>query len=320
MHLGMDPTFMRLFSIFQPHHLQKRTAVINGQMRFVHYTSPEAAMKMIRSSEVWLRKSTTMNDFSEIQHGLGCLDSVMRQPEMASRFRGVLDYGFAGLSSEVESMFHQWRVDLVNQTYLTCISEHGGPDEDRYGRLSMWRAYGGIAVVLNPAAFMATTDALSTYSSPVRYRNEGGFYDDFASLIQQMEHDRDFIAAQPRETIKWMSLQMLRYFGLCTKHPAFMEEREWRIFHSPNYQSSPKMTRSIEIIRGVPQPIYRLPLANDPQAGLNNLSVPEIVEKVLIGPTPDAHVQAEAFAEVLKQAGVNNPWERIVVTAIPLRQ
>lgn len=310
----------RILQITHSYDREKRSAARDLGLRFVHYTSPEAAIKMIRNEEVWLRKSTTMNDFSEIQHGLGCVDFALAHMQNRTRFQAALDHGHPGLFAEVDADFQKWRIDLVNQTYLTCISEHLDGDEDKYGRLSMWRAYGSVAVILNPAAFMGATDALATYSSPVRYRDKDGFLADFEAILQAMEHERDFLAARERQNVKLAVFQMLRYFGLCTKHPAFSEELEWRIFHSPNFQSSERMKRDIEIIRGVPQPVYKLPLKNAPDAGLHGLSVNDLVQKILIGPSLDAVVQAEAFVEELRLRGVGDPWQRVALTSIPLRQ
>ena len=299
--------------------MEKRDKAKETGLRFIHYTSPDAAMKMIVNQEVWMRKSTTMNDFSEIEHGLACLDHIWGTGQ-ADRFRAVLEKCFPGLPDEIEGEFRQWRPHLQVQTYLTCISEHLGGDEDRYGRLSMWRAYGGIGVVLNPAAFMGMTDALATYSSPVNYKDVDGFAADFNALVDRMEYEIDFIAARERETVRWLAFMMLRYAVLCTKHPAFIEEREWRIFHTPTYQASDRVIKEVETIRGIPQPVCKIALKNDPMVGLNNLEVHELVEKIIIGPTPDPWVQAEAFIMALEKRGVPNAHERVFVTNIPLRQ
>lgn len=309
----------RLTRIFHPHQMKKRDDAKKDGLRFIHYTSPDAAMKMIMNEEVWMRKSTTMNDFSEIEHGLACLDNVWNTGQH-ERFRSVLQNCFPGLPEEIEAEFRTWRPHLQVQTYLTCISEHLGGDEDKYGRLSMWRAYGGIGVVLNPAAFMATTDALATFSSPVRYQGVDDFAAAFNHIVDHMEHESDFIAARERQVVKWLGFMMLRYAVLCTKHPAFIEEREWRIFHTPTYQASEKVIKSIETIRGIPQPVCKIPLKNDAQVGLNNLEVSELVERIIIGPTPDPWVQAEAFVMALESKGVPNAHERVYVTNIPLRQ
>lgn len=47
---------------------------------------------------------------------------------------------------------NQYIKDIETRTYITCLSEHLS-NEDNYGRLSMWRAYGhstGIALIISP--------------------------------------------------------------------------------------------------------------------------------------------------------------------------
>lgn len=63
----------RASRIFFPD-IQRRTEeslLAGGQ--FVYYTSAETATRIIRNKQIWLRNTTTMNDYSEVQHGFQCL-------------------------------------------------------------------------------------------------------------------------------------------------------------------------------------------------------------------------------------------------------
>ena len=71
--LGLSDEQLRIFGIFHPHNLKKIAFALENNLRFVHYTTADTAIKIIRSKEVWMRKATSMNDFMEIQHGLDCL-------------------------------------------------------------------------------------------------------------------------------------------------------------------------------------------------------------------------------------------------------
>lgn len=70
---------IRLKSIFMPHARKQREALYMGStglkpwVRFVHYTSAEAAFKIIESKRVWMRNTTCMADYSEVQHGFEIL-------------------------------------------------------------------------------------------------------------------------------------------------------------------------------------------------------------------------------------------------------
>ena len=51
------------------------------------------------------------------------------------------------------------------ETYISCLSLHE-PWEDRIGRLSMWRAYGDVALIINNTPLTAVTDRLGVYLDP----------------------------------------------------------------------------------------------------------------------------------------------------------
>lgn len=144
----------RLVQIFHPYACEKSRAVKDERRRFVHYTSAEAAMAILRSREVWMRKSSCMNDFMEVTHGRDCLVNAYNC-EIGAEFKRALEAIFPGTSRQVQETFDTLLPQLFTETYLTCVSEHLEA-EDVFGRLSMWRAYGkgtGVALVLKSAAF-----------------------------------------------------------------------------------------------------------------------------------------------------------------------
>jgi len=113
----------------------------------------------------------------------------------------------------------------------------------------------------------------------------------------------------------------LRIFGVvCTKHPGFAEEREWRVVYSPSMYPSNHLIRAIEVIQGVPQPVYKIPLKNIPEEGLVGAEIPELLDRIIIGPTQYRLAIWEAFMDLLRQAGVADPAKKIVLSNIPLRQ
>jgi hypothetical protein len=52
------------------HHARE---VHEGGARFVHYTSAESALSIIKSKHLWMRNTTCMTDFREVQHGFDIL-------------------------------------------------------------------------------------------------------------------------------------------------------------------------------------------------------------------------------------------------------
>src|SRR5712691_3848103 len=79
---------MRLESIFTPYavkHRQKFYKGIDATARFVHYTTAEAALQMIRSKRFWMRNASSMSDYREVELGheilVGYLHDKSKRPE-----------------------------------------------------------------------------------------------------------------------------------------------------------------------------------------------------------------------------------------------
>jgi Protein of unknown function (DUF2971) len=316
----------KLYEIFFPYAHEKQLAAKANNTRFVHYSSADAAMKMITNREVWMRKASCMNDFSEIDYGSLCLRAALRSAE-GNRLVEVLERLFPGLCREVAQIFDHWLPWRLENTYLTCFSEHRSPDEDVLGRLSMWRAYGGgtgVAVVTTATPFLTESHALRAYTSPVGYFTEAQFRQRLADVVSRIEANEPFLQGIDREEVKIRLFNMYLYAATCTKHPGFKEELEWRIIHHPDLYPSPHLTKSIETIRGVPQLVFKIHLRNIPAEipieRLDGIEIPELVERVIIGPTQHPTVIREAFIMELSAAGVRDAARRVVISDIPLRQ
>jgi hypothetical protein len=266
-----------------------------------------------------------MNDFSEIDYGMRCLRDAVFSPE-GNNLRTILDALFLGLFQEVAQAFDGWRPSILENTYLTCLSEHR-PKEDVLGRLSMWRAYGGatgVAIVLSPTPFLVESHALRAYTSPVGYFTPIEFHKRFADVVSRIAAGQSFLRGVGRDAVRNSLFNMFLFATTCTKHPGFDEELEWRVTYNPNLHPSPHLTRNFETIRGVPQPVYKIPLRNIPAAApterLDGIEIPQLVERVIIGPTQYPTAVSEAIAAKLEQAGIVDAWKRVFMSGIPLRQ
>lgn len=314
--VDQDPAF----EVFHPYAASKtRDAEASGQ-RFVHYTGAETVMGIIRSRRVWMRKSSTMNDLMEIEHGLDCLRSAYAKHK--DRFSTIFERLFPDFAAKLEGHFNGWLPRFRNDTYISSMSEHD-TSEDKLGRLSMWRAYGGrcgVAVVMNQTPFFTPSDALHAYTSPVAYLDEDTFGVEFARLLDSIEERSELVSQMGEEAVFARMFEVFRAAVLCTKHPGFREEREWRIIYSPSYAASEIVEREVVSINGVPQPICKLPLENFPDGGFYGAAIPDLVERVIIGPTEFPRVVRESLIEVLRDAGVPDPDRRVFVSDIPLRQ
>lgn len=308
----------RLLQLFYPHMLERLDKLAGGG-RLVHYCSADAAMGILTDSEVWLRNTTCMNDFTEVEHGLQALSDAYHSPA-GQRFRAALNAAHADVADEIVKTFDQHQDNLRFNSYLICLSEHA-TSEDVLGRLSMWRAYGresGIALVLRNEPFRMNTNVLATYSSPVRYATKADLEQDFETLAIATESETAFLSQLGREVVGGNLFNLLKWAALSIKHPGFLEELEWRVVHNPALETSDVVLPDVKSVRGVPQTIYRLPLRQFPDAGFST-AVPDIIDRVIIGPTQYPLALQSAFVELLRRAGVPEPHKRVVVSDIPLR-
>lgn len=291
----------------------------NGN-RFAYYTTAEVAYQIIESKQIWMRNTTTMNDYMEIDYGL---DLLLRAYEGTSgvKLKTAIDLCHVGLADEVWNQVKAWLPGFRADTFITCISEHD-PRENELGRLSMWRAYGGktgVALIVNGAPMSLQTNALGAYSSPVSYLNQIQFCESMELVASNIENYSKEISALNREDVKNTLFTMFRFAVLCTKHPGFREEKEWRIVASPVLHPNNLLKSDVEIVHGVPQPVLKLSLNNEQAHGVVGLSVPELIERVIIGPCEFAHVTQRALWIALRDAGVIEPGKLITQSDIPLR-
>jgi hypothetical protein len=306
--------------VFFPYLSSKQKQVQESNGRFVHYTSSEAAMNMIASREVWMRKSSVMNDFMEIRHGLSCLASAYHS-DVGGKFKYILNNLYHDVCTEFENIYNGWVPQLESDTYITCISGHLD-DEDNIGRLSMWRAYGGstgVALVINNTALLSASDALAAYSGPVAYLSERQFQDQFRQIVNNIEASTDLLKRWDRQQLLGGIFHMFRFMVLCSKHPGFYEEREWRIMYSPKVQLSQRVSCDVKVIRGVPQLVCKIPLKDIPDEGFVGAEIPSLVSRVIIGPTEHPLAMHEAFVVLLENAGVENAANKVCISDIPLR-
>lgn len=265
-----------------------------------------------------------MNDFMEVQYGLHRLYKAYHESEAGKRFKSFMDDLFDGFRTEIEKLFDSCTQHLRTDTYITCLSEHKA-EEDTLGRLSMWRAYGGatgVALVMKTAPFEATepSDVLKIYGSPVAYYDDKKFSAEFAEIVNNIDNESDFIKQRDRNEIKERILRMLAYGAVCTKHPGFEEELEWRIIHFPWWEKSVHLIKEIEVIQGAPQTVFKIPLEDIPKEGLFGITIPALIDRIIIGPNRDPLAMKLAFIDLLDKAGAEQPGKKVFVSDVPLRQ
>jgi len=315
--MDIDEATLKLNEIFCPGLMKQILAVETEQKRFVYYTSADTALKVLRNQELWFRNATVMNDFSEISYGLGLIRAVFAGPE-GEKFRNAVDDIFSGTIEKAEKLLSEWEQDWQLETYIACLSIHNR-EEDTRGRLSMWRAYGDTALVINNTPMTVVTDLSAVYSTPVLYLSKEGLTEHLSTITDAIQNNGDYLEGLGQDTLVAYIHHMLFRFAIASKHPGFEEEKEWRLYYRPSEGISPGMTEETVVLKGVPQKIFKLRLAHEPGIGLHGADIPSLLDRILIGPTEFPYVSYNAFISVLEGLGVADAASKVVISDIPLR-
>jgi hypothetical protein len=315
----------KLETIFMPSARRRRDTIyanLGKPIRFVHYTSADAALSIIKSKRIWMRNTTCMTDYREVGHGFDILNAFFSEDQKRNEFVQALEACAPGSAGEAINLFNGWLQDIRLNTYIMSISEHDDR-EDLHGRLSMWRAFGGngarVAIVIKIPQFSGGAAALNLLLSPVAYFTAAEVHEELATVIQNIHGNVDFLRSIGRASLIGYVFHMLVAGVVCSKHEGFKEEREWRAIYSPNRSPSPLMESRTEIIAGVPQDVYRLPLDGSVSNALAELDVAKMFDRLIIGPTQYPWVMYTAFAKALAEAGIADAAERVHTSGIPIR-
>lgn len=79
------------------------------------------------------------------------------------------------------------------------------------------------------------------------------------------------------------------------------------------------MIPSVEVIGGVPQIIYQLPLDSSVSPVLAELDLARMFDRLIVGPSPYPWAMFEAFVDALTKMGIADAGNRVYVSGIPLR-
>ena len=298
-----------------------------NSLKFVHYTSAEAALSIIKNKRLWMRNALCMSDYREVVHGFEILRNFFKDANKRDVFAKALDKLAPGVLEEALDIFNQhWKNSILGQTYIASVSEHL-PAEDRHGRLSMWRAFGGgnvarVGIVLKLQwGSIAAQSALNLLFNPVAYLREDEVHASLLAVIENIRTNADYLGTLSRETILNSVFTMLLAGVTCLKHEGFKEEREWRAIYSPYRASSQLMGSSIQVVGGVPQIVYQIPIDSAVSSELAEADLTQIIDRIIIGPSPYGFPLYDAFRTALVEAGIPLEVARdsVVSSGIPIR-
>jgi len=308
--------------IFMPRAHKKRERVRQEGNRFVHYTSADNAVKILTSRRFWMRNARCMNDYTEANFGHQQLVRLFENQELKTAFIGALAPYGDDMGNRVLKHFDEWWNNIQFNTYITSVSEHD-QSENTYGRLSMWRAYGGnsakAALVLRMPLAPGQVAGLRLLFSPVEYFAFDELEREFRNALQSIRANAAALANIKPDLVFNMAFFMLVLAALCLKHKGFSEEKEWRAIYLSHALPSNNVERSVEVVGSVPQTVYKIPLENDAEKQIQGVSIQDVLDRVIIGPSVYPMPIFEAFSSILRDAGIEEPESKLAVSDIPLR-
>ena len=316
--MGSDQETDNFLRIFCPGDLE-RLSKVASEARLVYYTNAETALSIIANREIWFRNALVMNDFSEIQYGLNLMSHAM-SGTVGRRFRQTASKVIHGVIQQAEVLLEQLIPNWRFETYLSCWSLHDS-SEDQTGRLSMWRAYGDVALVVRNQAFHAFDGQSGIQSLPVNYFSLRECEEHLEKVRRSISSNVASIREGCKNKFESDLASMAFLSAIRTKHPGFREEKEWRVWFRPTDIANPTavLSERVVTIQGVPQKVWVLPLRDDPERGLDKADIGSLLDRIIIGPSTNPFVRASAFVRLLEEAEVHDAKDKVFVSDIPLR-
>lgn len=305
--------------IFGKEYFDRIAELEQENRKLAHYTSAKVALSIIENKTIWLNNVQYMNDYSEIEIGHQLLLDFYNNAT-GTELKGVLEEISTGCTKNLEFNYNNISPKLMN-TYALCLTEHL-PDEDKYGRLSMWRAYAannGVALVFNRPMFLEESLNTSAMTIPMFYFDQEKFCDAVHEFTKILNDNKDMLK-QASGFNEYIFKKFL-ITVLSMKHKGFQEEREWRILcNSSIYMSSPNeilKEKRVEV-NGAPRIIKTLNFA-DVQYKNIKFNMNDLIYKVIIGPSNNAEQLREIFVNALSDNGVKNADDKVICSNIPIR-
>lgn len=300
---------------------EKRNKMLDdAKKNFIYYTNLETLHSILKNKEIWMRNVSCMNDYSEIRQGINLILRLLVRND-SDYLKKLLDV-LNKITKEViwkdflEEILYKSSDFLLNNTYITCFSEHN-KDDDILGKLSMWRAYGrgnGGAIVMDKDIILKPPVVYKKLIlSPVAYSTDKKFEEMFLRILGVLnEHIKEFQQMNPREFENIMRTIFVASI-MSLKHPGFKEECEWRLIYQDSGAAMDESIKSdVQCINGIPQKIFKINMS---------LIANKLIDHIIIGPTEYGYPALQVLEDDLKVIFKESYCEkrRIVFSGIPIR-
>lgn len=256
-----------------------------------HYTSPEAAISILKSGKIRLGHIGGLNDSTELDHGLLVLRNTL---------------GDAGVFNELLPSVFEYLEGLrsISNIYVGSFTENRN-------QLSQWRAYankpGGVSIGIRSEFIKQAIHLGAAFFGKCAYggKSEGKLIDVFLAFVMSAEsYSKDRTEAYEGVA----NLMML--FAPLLKNPAFVEESEWRIVqHEPSSSIKGPQTYYTSGLRGIVK-YKEFNIISDSERA--NFPV-----KLTVGPCRNIDHQVNLYKSLLMDFGYTHPENEVLPCNIP---
>ena len=312
----------RLYNIFNTDYYKRVNYLQQNDLKLAHYTSASVALEIIKNKEIWLNNVANMNDYREVELGKNLLAKTFNKTDEGDRFKAILNKISDKLSEELIVRYNSVFNDL-DKTYAFCLTEHK-KDYDKYGRLSMWRAYApknGMALVLNLDPFLKESCKTTAFSIPMFYYDYEEFQNKFKNFVEEVENNFEIFQKYTKEEVLDFFYRKFLISVLSLKHKGFEEEKEWRILYNDAiYTKDNIIKEEVKEIHGVPRiiKILNFESLNDKNSDYST-KLNDILYKIIIGPSDNPKHLQEIFIKKLADNCVTNAESKVIISEIPVR-
>lgn len=264
-----------------------------------HYTTSNGLLKILKSKNIWCSHTQYLNDNSEITYALDIINEVILEYSencKSDLFKNILQNNLENIHLQYDS-------------YITSLTEEGN-------LLSQWRAYGeggngySIGFSLPEITNLRTINDTKTEVVIRKVEYEIAMqkqiivdlldivFSNFKNFIESGEDiEENEIIFQFSNHISWYLADIMLWF----KHPAFSEEKEWRLIQLVDPINSD--VSYIDCRIGFDKLIPYIKLAN-----FNNdneiITLP--IETIITGPTLEPNLTHKSLTLLLKKYSLEN--------------
>lgn len=311
-----------LLNIFNADYNERVSYLKQNDLKLAHYTSAAVALKIIDNKEIWLNNVGNMNDYREVELGKNLLARTFNKTDEGNRLKDILNQISEKLSEELIVRYNSI-FNGLDRTYAFCLTEHK-KDYDKYGKLSMWRAYApknGIALILNIAPFIKECSKTTAFTIPMFYYEYEEFQNKFKNFVDKAQNNLDIFNNITKEEVLDFFYRKFLVSVLSLKHKGFEEEKEWRILYNDAiYTKDNIIKEEVKEIYGVPRiiKILNFESLNDKNSDYST-KLNDILYKIIIGPSDNPKHLQEIFIKKLADNCVTNAESKVIISEIPVR-